>query len=304
MLSNSLPLISTIEIFVTVFAFITLAGDAWFVLVGLALLYWLGPRYDEALRPIAVFVVSLAVVGLAVVLTLKTAVGLPRPSTTPLDPATLPAVIGPFVAGELDASGFTFPSGHTVAATVVYGGLGLLISVGRRRTRYLVATGCILLVGLSRVVLGVHYLRDVIAGVAVGVGILGVALTVGRDGDRLRADRLFGIAVVVALGGLVVASDGGHTRELTQAAIAVGTGVAGGVIWYRWGSQLVASRPVSVPVSFAGLAGTGGLWVVSYAGVLSTVGAAIASGLAVSCILLLPLLAEYVKKGKSEPDRP
>jgi len=300
MLSSSVPFGSAVETGVVVFAFITLIGDAWFVLVGLALFYWLGPHYNKAFRAVAVFVIGFAVVGLAVVVTIKTTVALPRPSTTPLDPTTLPAVIGPFVAGELDASGFTFPSGHTVAATVVYGGLGLLLSVGRQRARYLVAASVILLVGFSRLVLGVHYPRDVIAGVAVGGVILAVGLTVGRDGERLRPDRLFGLAAVVALVGFGMASNGGHTRELTQAAIAVGTGAAGAGIWHRWGARLIAAPPVSLSVSVGGLAVAGGLWVTAYAELLSTLGTVIASGLAVSCLLLLPLVGSNAKKLESD----
>lgn len=302
MLSNFPILLSAVDLVVTVFAAITLVGDAGVVLVGLALLYWLGPRYDEEIRPIAALVVSLAVVGLAVVLTLKTTLALPRPSSTPIDPATLPAVIGPFVASEIDASGFTFPSGHTVAATVVYGGLGLLVSAGRRRTRYLVATGVILLVGLSRLVLGVHYPRDVIGGIAVGGVILTVGLTVGQQTDRLRPDRLFGLAAIVGLVGFAAASDGSHMRELTQAGIVIGTGVAGSGVWYWQGGRLIAAPSVSVLVSLGGLAVTGVLWVTAYMGILPTYGTAIASGLAVSCLLLLPLLGVDAKK--LESDRP
>lgn len=296
MLLDSLPLVAAAELLVAVFALITVVGDGWFVLVGLALLYWLGPRYDDELRPVAVFVVSLAVLALAVVLTLKTITAVPRPAATPLDPTVLPALVGPFVANEIDASGFAFPSGHAVAATVVYGGLGLLVSVRRRRTRLLVAASIIGLVALSRLVLAVHYPRDVIAGVAIGAGIVAVGLTVGRETDHLRPDRLFGLAVVVALIGFVAASNGGHTRELTQAVIAVGTGVAGGGLWYRWGEQLTMAPAVSPSVAAVGLAVAGGLWVAAYAGVLSTLGAAIASGLAVSCILLLPLAGADAKK--------
>ncbi len=284
------PLVSVFDLVVVLFAFVTLVGDAWFVLVGLSLLYWIGPRYIEAARPIAVVCVSFAVIGLAIVLTIKTATSLPRPAAMPLDPAGLPAVVGSFVASEADASGFAFPSGHTVAATVVYGGLAVLLSVGRRRVRYLAASGVIGLVGLSRLVLEVHYPRDVAAGLFIGGMILMVGLTVGRDGERLRPDRLFGLAAVIAVVGLAVAAEAGHARELTQAAIAIGTAVAGAGIWYRWSQRLTAAPPVSLPVAVVGLMVAGGLWMMAYAGVVSTVGAAFASGLAVSCILLLPLL--------------
>ena len=288
----SFPLSALFDFFVVVFAFVTLLGDAWFVLVGLSLLYWLGPRYVDDARPVAALCVSFAVIGLAVVLITKSATAFPRPATTPVDPTVLPAMIGRFVAGEVDASGFAFPSGHTVAATVVYGGLAVFLSLGRRRVRYLAAGGAIGLIGLSRLVLEVHYPRDVLAGLLVGGAIIAAGVVVGRDAERLRPDRLFGLAAVVAVVGLTVAAEAGHTRELTQAAIAVGTGLAGAGIWYRWGERLTGAPVVSVPVATVGLAAAGGLWVTAYVGVLSTVGAAFASGLAVSCLLLLPLLAE------------
>ncbi len=285
------PLLSVVDLLVVLFAFVTLVGDAWFVLVGLSCLYWLGPRYIENARPVAAVCVSFAVIGLAVVLTLKSATALPRPATTPVDPSVLPTLLSVFVAAEIDASGFAFPSGHTVAATVVYGGLAVFLSVGRRRVRYLAAAGAIGLVGLSRLILEVHYPRDVLAGLLVGGVIIWLGLAVGRDAERLRPDRLFGLAAVVAVVGLGVAAEAGHTRELTQAAIAIGTATAGWGVWYRWGEQVTAAPAVSLPVAGVGLAVAGGLWVSAYAGLLSSLGAAIASGLAVSCILLLPLVS-------------
>jgi len=296
------PFVSLVDLGVVLFAFLTLVGDAWFVLIGLSGLYWVGPRYIDRARSVAVVCVGFAVVGLAVVLTIKTATALPRPASTPLDPTGLPSCIGWFVAGEIDASGFGFPSGHTVAATVVYGGLAVFLSVGRRRLRYLAAGGVIGLVGLSRLVLEVHYPRDVIAGVLVGAAIVALGGVVGRETTRLRADRLFGLAAVIASVGIMIAASGGHTRELTQGAIALGTALAGGLIWYRWGRRLIAAPVVSVPVAVIGLAGAGGLWVSAYIGVLSTLQTTIASGLAVSCILLLPLVSEQRQKyEKSDP---
>lgn len=293
LLSTVGPLVSVVELVVVVFAVVTFVGDAGVLLAGLALLYWIGPRYIDDIRPVAVVCVGFAVIGLAVVVTLKTATAFPRPAATPVDPTGLPTVIESVVARELDAGGFAFPSGHTVAATVVYGGLAVLVSVGRQRLRYLAAGSILGLVGLSRLVLGVHYPRDVAAGVVVGGAILAVGLAVSRDTDCLRPDRLFGLAAVVACLGFAVATEGGHTREQLQAVIAAGTALAGAGVWYRWGQRLTAAPAVSLPVAAVGLAVAGGLWITAYAGVLSTGGTILASGLAVSCLLLLPLLAEY-----------
>ena len=68
----------------------------------------------------------------------------------------------------------SFPSGHSMMAAVVYFTLGSLLSslVERRRLKvYFLTLAAILavLVGLSRLVLGVHYPTDVVAGWAAGL---------------------------------------------------------------------------------------------------------------------------------------
>ena len=68
---------------------------------------------------------------------------------------------------------FSFPSGHTTMAATVYLTLGLLLAqMGRQRWFKIyfmsVAIGVVLMVGLSRVMLGVHNPTDVLGGWAVG----------------------------------------------------------------------------------------------------------------------------------------
>jgi undecaprenyl-diphosphatase len=72
-----------------------------------------------------------------------------------------------FEAPLLILSGYGFPSGHAMAATVFYGfAIGVLVPV-RRRPDFALAGGVsmIALVGFSRVYLGVHYVSDVLAGI-------------------------------------------------------------------------------------------------------------------------------------------
>jgi undecaprenyl-diphosphatase len=82
------------------------------------------------------------------------------------------------------APGPSFPSGHALGSLVSYGVLLLVFlpAVPRRRRLWvvgLVAT-LIVLIGLTRVALGVHYVTDVLGGWALGVAWLGITWTAFR----------------------------------------------------------------------------------------------------------------------------
>lgn len=74
-----------------------------------------------------------------------------------------------------DIGGFSFPSGHSFGAATIYGLLGLVVLRiwAGSRWRWLWAGlvwALIPLVGLSRIMLGVHYFSDVLAGISLGLG--------------------------------------------------------------------------------------------------------------------------------------
>lgn len=82
----------------------------------------------------------------------------------------------------LALTSYSFPSGHTMAATVLYGVLAavLVTKVKRRRSRVLVvfsASLLIAMVGFSRMYLGAHYLSDVLGAIAEGLAWLSLCLT-------------------------------------------------------------------------------------------------------------------------------
>jgi membrane-associated phospholipid phosphatase len=69
-------------------------------------------------------------------------------------------------------TGRSFPSGHSAAAAACYGAVALLVSVRWSPPRRAIAFGCAVAIAVavacSRVFLGVHWLSDVIAGLAIG----------------------------------------------------------------------------------------------------------------------------------------
>ena len=82
----------------------------------------------------------------------------------------------------LALTSYSFPSGHTMAATVLYGVLAALLvtKIKRRSFRVLIilaASFLIALVGFSRMYLGVHYLSDVLGAIAEGLAWLSLCLT-------------------------------------------------------------------------------------------------------------------------------
>lgn len=86
---------------------------------------------------------------------------------------------------EQTAMGLSFPSGHTSMSAIVFLTLGSLLASSRSRLSerlyiLLAATLLTALVGVSRVMLGVHYATDVLGGWAFGSAWVMVWLLLGR----------------------------------------------------------------------------------------------------------------------------
>jgi len=183
---------------------ITAFGGATALLFVLSVLYWLDERRSTAT------VVSYAFVALAAVILVKTTLGLPRP------PEAVRLI-------PLDNDPYGFPSGHAVAAVVVYGGLATVRDrLGDARVVAGVALA-VTLIALSRVVLGMHYLGDVVVGTLFGLAILAACWRFVGE----RPDRAFLVAAVVAVGAVLV------TGASEEAILALG-GSVGGAVGSRW----------------------------------------------------------------------
>jgi membrane-associated phospholipid phosphatase len=184
--------------------YLTHLGDSAFLAVLVVLFYWFSDALDTD-RETAAFVVAVGVGCLALSVGLKGVVARPRP---PSDVALVAE------------TGYSFPSAHALGATVVYVLLAIVSDAGERWQRFGVAGALVVVISASRVVIGVHYPGDVVAGVVVGVVYLAVVLRYFRD-----AERAFFLALVVALVGVALGS-----REYP--AVAVGASAGGFVFWH------------------------------------------------------------------------
>jgi undecaprenyl-diphosphatase len=96
-----------------------------------------------------------------------------------------PFVDGPFV----DWSGYSFASGHTMGATLLYGQL-LLFVLPLLKTRHwrliciFSAASLVLLVGFTRIALGAHFLTDVLAAIFFGIIWLMLCTVLGKSVRR------------------------------------------------------------------------------------------------------------------------
>ena len=103
-----------------------------------------------------------------------------------------PVVAHPIAHG----AGNSFPSGHALGSIVCYGAVFLVFlpaTRGRWRTALTAAVvALIALIGISRILLGVHYLSDVVGAWAVGIlwlGITAFAFELTRQAGRAAGDR-------------------------------------------------------------------------------------------------------------------
>ncbi len=87
----------------------------------------------------------------------------------------------------IQESGYSFPSGHSMVSMAFYGLIAYLIwkKVKNKTERYILFSITIILpilIGISRIYLGVHYASDVLAGLVISISYLAV-FTIIIKGD-------------------------------------------------------------------------------------------------------------------------
>lgn len=117
--------------------------------------------------------------GYGVMIVTKSLFAIERPAVDPpVSPDSLHPLVRLVYEPSVEIATTTFPSGHALIATVLWG-LFVLDSTRFTRTgRIAIAAVAMTLAGITRVALGVHYPIDVVAGVAVGAVYLGAIIAV------------------------------------------------------------------------------------------------------------------------------
>jgi len=198
--SNAVP-----DFLVPVLVVLTHFGDPAVVLAAAPIVYWFGaPRLLSSRDAARVLAVTVGALALVVVLKHWFAAARPPPAVA-----------------RIVTDGYGFPSGHATGSAAFYGSLAAVAYPWTRRTRFTVAGVVVGGVAATRLLLGVHYLVDVLAGVLVGSAYAWVALRASRTDVR----NALALAVVVGVAALAIAwtVDAGATTGIAAGALAAWT---------------------------------------------------------------------------------
>ena len=143
-------------------------------IIAIVAVIWL---YLRQYKSEAIFVATSGVLASIMIVSLKYIYQRPRPLITHL----------------VHASGYSFPSGHSLGAFMILGAIAIVLAQrlakkGSQVAVYGITGLLIALVGLSRIYLGVHYPTDVLAGFTLAFGLLNA---IYPTYDRIRFEWRF-----------------------------------------------------------------------------------------------------------------
>ena len=175
-------------LFDVIFDFVTRLGEETVAMVILCVVFWCMNKRTAYVISIAFILSGLAVQGM------KIGFRIERPWV--IDP-----MFTPVLSAVGQATGYSFPSGHTQAAVAVYGSIG---ATARKRP---IKAACFLvaaLVAFSRIYLGVHTLLDVAVSCVISILFVWLVIIILPGEPAGKAHELcYALFVVLGAGTLI-----------------------------------------------------------------------------------------------------
>lgn len=280
---------SASEPVLVLFALLTQLGDVWFLFLLGGLLYVAGDEFPQwgIDRRRGLFVLALLLTYVALIGVLKNFFLLPRPPGASEPPviAWIPAVFQGVLASIATGEGPGFPSGHAFGSTIVWGGFALAVFGNEVSPGWLGVAAVVALVSLSRLVLGLHYLVDVVVGIGLGVVVLGVLYVIADRGTV--PDRVLLVAIGAGALGLLQGVN-------FESVAALGSGVGGWLVWRGIADSTPAhpSNRREAAAGFAVFGLAGGFFALLYAAEPPLVATFFGSVIAVGGAVGAPLVGE------------
>ena len=166
------------------FQIVTMTGEEQFYILAAAIIFWCVNKkfgYKLGFALLTSTIINTA---------LKDAINSARPIGTP----------GISSLRIETATGQSFPSGHTQGATTFW--ISCIVQI-RKGWIYIVGTLIILLVGFSRLYLGVHWPIDVIGGVVIGVIWVFISNYIFEYAEKTKKTWILMIIIVTMLIGMI-----------------------------------------------------------------------------------------------------
>lgn len=165
---------TTNQSIIAFFKIITMIGNEEFYLLALPILLWNWNK-DSSKR---LFILFLS--GMLVAVCIKGITQIPRPQDIAL----------------IEADGFSFPSGHAVGAVIFWGFLAWSI----KKTWFIMLSSIlIILISLSRIVLGVHWPIDILGGATLGTATLAANYLFNRINVQLGSVTWISLSLLLVI---------------------------------------------------------------------------------------------------------
>lgn len=173
------------EALVPLLAAITFLGSPTFLGIGVTLFAGAGAYREWLDRRTALRLVAVVLLVLGVSAIVKNGLAFSRPPTA---------------LHRIPEDGFGFPSGHATATTGAALTLATLVNEGSSRLRFGLAGLVVVTIAATRILLGVHYVGDVLAGILLGAGVV----VLGLYGTRRYPVQMVGVLAVTLVVALVL----------------------------------------------------------------------------------------------------